>query len=76
MVLLAALVVFLLEDLRGNLPEDPDGGAFTDEVLVPLQFALLGVTAIGWLLSFRWMAVAAATVALGGAGISVLSGLQ
>ena len=75
-VLLGAIGVFLYEAIRGNLPQDPEGGALTEEVLIPLQIALLAVTGIGLLISFRWMAIAAATVALGGTGVAVLSVLQ
>ena len=75
-VLLGAIGVFLYEALRGNLPQDPEGGALTEDVLIPLQIALLAVTGVGLLISFRWMAIAAATVALGGTGVAVLSVLQ
>ena len=43
---------------------------------MPLQLGLLALTAIGAILSFRWIAVAAAIVALGGVGLGVLATLQ
>ncbi|MFW2335216.1 alkaline phosphatase D family protein [Ilumatobacter sp.] len=75
-ILVAAILVFALFMLAGNLPEDPEGGAFTDAVLIPLQLALLMCTAIGLVISFRSMAIAAAVVALGGTGVAVISALQ
>ncbi|MDH4146444.1 MAG: alkaline phosphatase family protein, partial [Acidimicrobiia bacterium] len=48
----------------------------TEDVLVPLQVALLALSAIGLLVSFRWVAVAAAIVALAGAGIGVFATLE
>ena len=62
--------------LFGDLPTDPEGGALTENVLVPLQIGLLVVTGVGLLLSFRWMAVAAATVAFAGTGVAIISALQ
>ncbi|MCP5029689.1 MAG: alkaline phosphatase family protein [Actinomycetia bacterium] len=75
-ILLVAIVLFTYEALQGNIPRDPEGGPFTEDFLVPLQLGLLALTAIGLLLSFRWMAVAAAIVALGGVGLGVLATLQ
>ncbi len=40
-VLAVAIVVFLVALLSGNLPNDPEGGALTEDILVPLQFLLL-----------------------------------
>jgi hypothetical protein len=71
-----AIIVFSIALLLGNLPDDPEGGALTQDILVPLQIGLLVFTATGLLLSFRWMAVAAATVALAGTGIAIISALQ
>ncbi|MDJ0770570.1 MAG: alkaline phosphatase D family protein [Ilumatobacter sp.] len=76
-VLLAvAIVVFVAYMINGNLPEEPEGGTFTEDILVPLQSFLLVVAAIGLLLSFRWMAVAAVVVALSGSGVAIISALQ
>ncbi len=75
-ILVFAIVGFLLLLLGGNLPEDPEGGALTGNVLVPLQIALLTCTAAGLLISFRSLAIAAATVAVGGTGVAVISALQ
>ena len=74
--LLVAVGVFTYEAVQGNIPRDPEGGPFTEDVLVPLQLALLALTGIGLLVSFRWMAVAAAVVAVGGSGMGVLATLQ
>ncbi|MCP4958969.1 MAG: alkaline phosphatase family protein [Actinomycetia bacterium] len=75
-LLFVAVVVFTFEASQGSIPRDPQGGQFTDEVLVPLQLSLLALTAIGLVVSFRWIAVAAAIVALGGTGMGVLATLQ
>ena len=75
-ILGAAIIVFLIALLGGDLPQDPEGGAVTDEILVPLQFALLAATGIGLALSLRWMAIAAGTVAFAGTGIAIISALQ
>ncbi len=72
----ARSLVFLIALLGGNLPNDPEGGALTDDILVPLQFVLLLATAVGLALSFRWMAIAAGTVAFAGTGIAIISALQ
>lgn len=74
--LLMAVGVFAYEAVQGSIPRDPEGGPFTEDFLVPLQLGLLALTAIGLLVSFRWMAVAAALVALGGSGMGVLATLQ
>ena len=74
--LLVAVAVFAYEALQGNIPRDPEGGPLTEDFLVPLQLGLLALTGIGLLLSFRWIAVAAAVVALGGSGLGVLATLQ
>ena len=75
-ILAGAIVVFTVALLGGNLPNDPEGGALTNEILVPLQIALLVATCVGLVLSFRWMAVAAGTVAFAGTGITIISALQ
>lgn len=75
-LLSVALGVYVLIEALGNLPEDPEGSALTEDILVPLQLGLLVVVAIGLLLSFRSMALGAAVTAFGGAGVSVLSALQ
>ena len=75
-ILGAAIIVFLIALLGGNLPQDPEGGAVTDKILVPLQFVLLAATAVGLALSLRRMAIAAGTVAFAGTGIAIISALQ
>ena len=75
-ILSVAVVLFGSLMLAGYLPEDPEGGTFTADVLVPLQIALLVLTAIGVLISFRSLAVAAAVVAVSGTGVAVISVLQ
>jgi hypothetical protein len=75
-ILTGAIVVFTVALLGGNLPRDPEGGALTNDILVPLQIALLVATCVGLALSFRWMAVAAGTVAFAGTGIAIISALQ
>lgn len=75
-LLFVAIAGFIYEATQGNIPRDPEGGPFTEDVLVPLQLALLALTAIGLVVSFWWMAVAATMVALGGSGMGVLATLQ
>ena len=75
-LLLVVVALFSYEALQGNIPRDPQGGPFTEEVLVPLQLFLLALTAIGLVISFRWIAVAAAIVAVGGTGMGVLATIQ
>ena len=74
--LAVVVVVFSYSAWQGNIPRDPEGGPFTEDILVPLQLGLLALTALGLAISFRWIAVAAAIVALGGSGIGVLATLQ
>lgn len=76
LMLLVVVSAFTYEAVQGNIPRDPEGGAFTEGVLVPLQLGLLALTAIGLLLSFRWIAVAAAVIAFGGSGLGTLATLQ
>ncbi|MDH3684015.1 MAG: alkaline phosphatase D family protein, partial [Acidimicrobiia bacterium] len=75
-LLLTLIAVLVYEAFQGNIPRDPEGGPFTEEFLVPLQLSLLALTAVGLLVSFRWIAVAAAIVAVGGTGMGVLATLQ
>lgn len=75
-ILLVLVGWFTYEAFQGNIPRDPEGGQFTEDVLVPLQLGLLALTAIGLILSLRWIAVAAAVVALGGSGLGVLATLE
>lgn len=74
--LFLAVAVFGYEAVQGNIPRDPEGGPFTEDLLVPLQLGLLALTGIGLVLSFRWIAVAAAVVAVAGSGLGVLATLQ
>jgi hypothetical protein len=75
-LLAVTIAVFSIVLLRGNLPADPEGSALTGAVLVPLQIALVVVTVVGLLVSFRWMAAASVTVAFAGTGIAIISALQ
>ena len=74
--LLVVVAVFTYEAWQGNIPRDPEGGPFTEDVLVPVQLGLLALTALGVAISFRWIAVAAAVVAVGGSGLGVLATLE
>ena len=71
LLLLVVLVVLVWEAFRGNLPRDPEGD-FTDDIWRPLQLSLLGLTAVGLVISWRSLAVAAAIVALGGGLLGVV----
>lgn len=75
-MLLVVISWFTIEAFQGNIPRDPEGGPFTEDVLVPLQLGLLVLTAVGLLVSLRSVAVAAVIVALGGSGLGVLATLQ
>ncbi len=74
--LLVVIAIFTWEAAQGNIPRDPEGGPFTDDVLVPLQLGLLILAAIAWVVSSRWLAPAAVLVALAGGGLGVLAALQ
>ena len=75
-VLLVAIVVFLVQWRLGRLPHVPEGGTLTEDVLGPVQLALIAIVAAGLIVSFRWIATAAVIVAFGGSFMAVLSGLQ
>lgn len=75
-LLSAAILVLTWEAWRGNIPRDPEGGPFTEDVLVPVQIGLLVMAGVGLALSFRWLAVAAAVVAVAGSGMGVMASLH
>ena len=75
-ILATAIVVFLVQWRMGRLPHVPEGGTLTEDVLGPVQLALLGIVTSGLLVSFRSVGTAAVFVAFGGTFMAVLSGLQ
>ncbi len=73
---LVAMSVFTFLALRGQIPRADSGGTIEGDLAVPLQVGLLVVIAVGLILAWRWEAVGAAVMAVAGAALAVLAGVQ
>ncbi len=59
-----------------GVPLDPEGGTLGPAFAEPLQYALLGVEVIALAMSWKWRAVEALLLALGGVGLAVLAAYE
>jgi hypothetical protein len=73
---LAAALLFVVVALGGRLAQAESGGTIDAAIAGPLQVALLVVTVAGVVLALRFEAVGATVMALGAAGLGVLSAVQ
>ncbi|GGS28743.1 alkaline phosphatase D family protein [Actinokineospora fastidiosa] len=58
-----------------GLPANPEGDGVGGRVAGPLQLALLGLVAVGWLVALRWEAAGALLLALAGSVLGTLAAL-
>jgi hypothetical protein len=62
--------------LRDSLPQDPGGGPFTEDVVVPVLVSLVVVTVGGVLTSFKWERAGVATATFGACYVVVVTALH
>ncbi len=74
----AAVSVLILSVLTFTvgIPTSPDGTGFGLQVQVPVQIALIVIVSIGALVSWKWEAVGAVLMAVGGAGLAVFAAME
>ena len=62
--------------LTRAVPSNPDGSLVDAAIQVPVQLGLVALVSVGALISWRWDAVGAVLMAIGGTGLGVFAGLQ